>query len=350
MKIEQNRKKKPELIGPGGSLKMVEEVLKKGADTVYVGALGFSRRHSDYELTHGQIKDASLIAKSYEKKLRVAINTDIEESQFPVIMRKLKDYVKWGIYNFILKTPRLIRLIKQEYPSISIHASVGCNINSFGKLNYYKKLGVSQFVVSTLLKDIPQIKRIKEEADRINMKTEVLIYGNRCIKGVGGCRLYKKFKDYFQKIYLEDTDGTKTTKIMGDPDRGGICFRPCVYIDNEMILNNFNKKDLNILKENKNIFFAIIDDIPRYIDLGIGTLKIQGREYPTEVMGEITRLYRELIDVYIQENLDKEEKIRLIKYRLEELNKERENIRKSMTSQLHRVIMMPGNHNERLQG
>lgn len=339
MGIKKNYRKIPELVGPGGSLRMVEEVFKKGADAVYVGALGFSRRHPDYELSHEQIKDASLIAKSYKKKLRVAINTDIEESQFPVIMRKLKDYVKWGIYDFILKTPHLIKLIKQEHPSISIHASVGCNINSFGKINYYKKLGVAQFVVSTLLKDIHQIKRIKEEADRINMKTEVLIYGNRCIKGVGGCRLYKKFKNYFQEIPLEDTDGIRTIKIMGDPDRGGICFRPCIYTDDKVILRNFNKEDSKIIKENKNVFFSIIDDFPKYIELGIDTLKIQGREYPEEIIGEIVKIYRELIESCVKGKLTIA-KIAVIKYRIEELNREREKIRKSMTSQLHKIISM----------
>lgn len=339
MERDLTHKKMPELIGPGGSLKMVEEALKKGADTVYVGPLGFSRRHPDYELTHEQMKEASLIAKSYKKKLRVAINIDIEDSQFSVIMQKLKDYVKWGICDFVVKTPGLIKLIKKEYPSIIIHASVGCNIDSPEKLTYYKKLGVSQFVVSTLLKEVSQIKRIKEQADRINMKTEALIYGNRCIKGVGGCRLYKRFKNYFQEIRLEDTDGVKTTKIMGDPDKGGVCFRPCIYTDDKMILKNFSEEDLKILKDDRNVFFAIIDDIPQYIDLGIDTLKIQGREYPAGVIGEIVKAYRELIDICAEGKLSTK-KMEVIRYKLKELNEKRENVRKLMTSQLHKLMLV----------
>jgi len=340
MRKEGPNKKIPELIGPGGSLEMVEEMFKKGADTVYVGALGFSRRYPEYELTHEEIKESSQIAKSYNKKLRIAINTDIPQFRFPIIIRKLKDYVKWGIRDFIVKMPQLIKLIKKEYPSVAIHASVGCNINSFEKVRYYKDLGVSQFVASTLLKDIFRIKRIKEEADSINMKTEVLIYGNRCIKGVGGCRLYKRFKDYFQEIPLKDSDGTETTKIMGDPDRGGICFRPCIYVDNKAILRDFNKEDLKIIKENKNTFFAIIDDVPAYIDLGIDTLKIQGREYPLEIISGIVKVYRELIDTYAAGELSIN-KMEAMKYKLERLDRERENTRKLMTSQLHKIMLQP---------
>lgn len=270
----------------------------------------------------------------------MAVNTDIEESQLPVIMQKLGDYSKWGIQDFIVKTPQLMRLIKEKYPAAVIHASVGCNINTFEKLNYYKRLGVSQFVISTLLKEIPQIRKIKKEADRVNMKSEVLIYGNRCIKGVGGCRLYQRFRDYFQEINLEDTDGTRTTKIMGDPDKGGICFRPCIYTDDRTVLKSFKKEDLKVIKKNRNVFFAITDDIQKYIDLRIDTLKIQGREYPPEIIGRVVGLYRKLIDSHIQGELSVN-KFEIIRHELEGLNKKRENIRKSMTSQLHKIMLVP---------
>lgn len=333
-------KKIPELLGPAGSLEMVREAFKKGADAVYVGALGFSRRHPDYELTHEEIREASFIAKAHNKKLRVAINVDVDESQFFKIIAKIEDYIEWGVYDLVVKTQQLIKLIKERYPDINIHASVGCNIDSFEKIAYYKNLGISQFVISTLLKEVIQIKKIKEEADKLDIKTEALIYGNRCIKGVGGCRLYERFKNYFQEIKLEDSDGTKTVKTIGNPDRGGICFRPCIYTSDKVVLKKFDKADLKILRENKNIFFSITDDIPRYIDLGIDTLKIQGREYPVEIIGEIIRNYREFIDFYSEGKLTVK-LIEKIKDRFKELNKEREGIRKYMTSQLHKLISLP---------
>jgi len=47
--------KKVELLSPGGTLEMVEKVLENGADSVFVGALGLSRR-SGYELKHDEVK------------------------------------------------------------------------------------------------------------------------------------------------------------------------------------------------------------------------------------------------------------------------------------------------------
>jgi collagenase-like PrtC family protease len=69
-------------------------------------------------------------------------------------------------------------------------------------------------------------------------------------------------------------------------------------------------------------------------------LKIQGREYAVEIMGEIVKVYRELIDIYIEGKLSNK-KFEVIKYKIGELNKERENIRKYMTSQLHKIILAP---------
>lgn len=331
----------PELLGPGGSIKMVEEVFKKGADAVFVGALGFSRRHSDYELTHDEIKYAACIAQSINKKLRVAINTDIDKEQFPSIIRKIEDYIRWGIRDIIVKIPALISLIKKEYPFISIHASIGCNINSIKKLNYYKKIGISQFVISTTLKEMHQIETIKKYADTLNIKTEILIYGNRCISGVGGCRLYKRFKDYFQGIHLEDTDGTKTIKIIGNPDKGGICFRPCIYYkDDKALLEYFNDKEKKNLEKDGNVFFAARTEVLSYIDLGVHTLKIQGREYPVEIIGEIVEIYRDLIASYIQGKLD-DIKMKAFKTRFEKIDKKRENARKNMTLMLHNLIHEP---------
>jgi U32 family peptidase len=330
--------KKPELLGPGGSLRMVERVCIKGADAVFVGALGFSRRHPEYELTHDEIRDASAIAASFGKKLRVALNTDIEARQFPVIMRKIKDYSAWGISDLVVKTPGLIRLVKAEYPSITLHASVGCNITTPEALRGYRKLGVSQFVVSTLLKDVRGIRRIKEAADRLGMSTEVLIYGNRCIRGVGGCRLYERFADYFQEIRVKDTDGTSAVKIMGNPDKGGICFRPCIYTRDAAIMRKFSAEEARGVKENRNVFFAIIDDLPAYIDLGVGTLKIQGREYPEGIISEIVGVYRELIDEYAAGRLTPE-KTSALRGALERLNGARERKRKNMTSALHKMMM-----------
>jgi len=75
--LTNEKYEKSRITFSGGTLEMVEKVLENGADSVFVGALGLSRR-SGYELKHDEIKKAVNIVKSYDKKIYIAMNAEIE--------------------------------------------------------------------------------------------------------------------------------------------------------------------------------------------------------------------------------------------------------------------------------
>ena len=288
-----------ELLAPGGSLEMVDAVLTSGADAVYVGALGWSRRDPRFELNHDQIRQAAELARGRGRKLRVALNTEVDPSEIPTLMGKVEDYSEWGTEGIIAKTPELMKAVHTDFPKLVIHASVGCNIRTREEMQRYKKAGASQFVASTTASCLSDIERLKKEADEVGMGLELLIAGNRCVGGVGGCRLYEYFSDLFEEREVVDTDGTRRVKTIGNPDRGGVCFRPCLDIENPRIRERLPEAVYQKYRRQLNEAFAIADDVPRYIDLGVKTLKLQGREYPTSLIAAITQCYREFIDSYL---------------------------------------------------
>uniref|UniRef100_A0A7J3M0B8 U32 family peptidase n=1 Tax=Archaeoglobus fulgidus TaxID=2234 RepID=A0A7J3M0B8_ARCFL len=288
-----------ELLAPGGSIEMVYAVLDSGADSVFVGALGLSRR-SGYELKHSEIREAVKIVKSRGKKIYVAMNAIIEKSQIPLLMgKRIADYVDWNVDGIIAKTPEFIREVSKNYPDLEIIASVGCNIDSKEKVEYYADLGATTVVFSTeLRKDLSSLQTLSDYAHEIGLKTEFIISGTACYKGVGNCNFFSYFARAFEKIELVDSDGLVFEKVFGNPEKGGGCYRPCLYLDDPVVYRVVPESVLDEIKRERNLNerFTLAKEIPKLIDIGIDIFKIQGREYPTDLVASITKVFREILN------------------------------------------------------
>lgn len=324
-----------ELLSPGGTMEMVREALGAGADSVYVGPLGWSRREAAYELPHNRLLDTVKMAHDRGARLRVALNADIDEKDHAEMMRKVEAYAAAGVDGFIVKTPEAMREIHARFPEITIHASVGCNVRDRASMLRIKEAGATQFVASTALNTYERIAALKRTADEVGLGVELLIHSNRCVTGVGGCRLYDYFEPYFEEQVVHDSDGSCRTKLIGNPDKGGVCYRPCLGTHIPQIAEKFPAKVLTYLEKSNNEIYALLEDVPKYIALGVTTLKIQGREYPAPLIAQLTKIYRRLIDQTRAGIAD----VKGARKELDPVLAERDQYRNAKTRQLHERLM-----------
>jgi putative protease len=279
-----------ELLAPAGNLQMVEAVVASGADAVYVGPRGWSRRRDQYELADDDVRTAIGIAHAGGSKLRVAINTNMQSHEIAPMLQKMERFVSWGVDGAIMTDVGAIAEVHRLFPHLTIHASIGANILNNEDVRFYRSIGVSQVVADTKL----TLKELASRTEQIDVGIEILIHANKCYTYLGKCWM----SPYHRLERTTDSFGKDLFK--GSPNRGGLDYRVCLeswelYSGDEMW-----EKSVAL----KNDAFFLFEDIPALIALPVQCLKVQGREYPVPLVERMVRFYRDLIDACVASSKD----------------------------------------------
>jgi len=318
-----------ELLAPGGNLEMVKAAVENGANAIYVGARGWSRRRDAYELSDEQIREAIGIAHSGEAKLRVAINTNMQSCELPALLEKMEKFAGWGVDGAIMTDVGAIAQVHRRFPHLVIHASIGANIVNNEDVKFYRSIGVSQVVADTKL----TLRELASRKADVDVGIEILIHANNCYTYLGKCWMspYHRLE--------RTTDDFGKDLFRGSPNRGGLDYRVCLeqweLFDDKALL------EPNVALKNNAFFY--LDDIPALIDLGVHCLKIQGREYPVPLVARIVCFYRDLIDAYLAKPGEPFD-LTSWRLRLEEIRAERDSKRSNMTLVLLNEARQPVPH------
>ncbi len=162
---------------------MVKAAVENGANAIYVGARGWSRRRDAYELADEQLHEAIGIAHSGGGKLRVAVNTNMQSCEIPALLEKMEKFVGWGVDGAIMTDVGAMAQVHRRFPNLVLHASIGANIVNNQDVKFYRSIGVSQVVADTKLTFRELVARQAE----LDAGIEVLIHANNCYTYLGKC-------------------------------------------------------------------------------------------------------------------------------------------------------------------
>src|SRR6266545_2812646 len=260
-----------ELLAPAGNLEMVEAAVRGGANAIYVGPRGWSRRRDRYEMADDDV--------------RAAINTNMQSHEIAPMLTKMERFVSWGVDGAIMTDIGAIAEVHRKFPALTIHASIGANILNNEDVKFYRSIGVSQVVADTKL----TLRELASRKEQIDVGIEVLIHANKCYTYLGKCWM----SPYHRLERTTDPFGKDLFK--GSPNRGGLDYRVCLESWELYCGEEQWEKSVAL----KNDAFFLLEDIPQLIDLKVECLKVQEREYPVPLVERMVRFYRDLIDAYL---------------------------------------------------
>ncbi len=277
--------KKPELLAPAGSFEKAKAAFRYGADAVYCGTGSLSLR-SRAEVDNDDLKKTIEFAHELGKKVYVTINIYAPDEVYGDIEKQvlmLKEIKADGI---LASDGGVIEKIKELAPEIPVHISTQANTLSAHTANFWYKNGAKRVVLSREMNK----KDIKEIIENIpeDLETETFIHGAICWAYSGRC-------------YLSDYMAQRNANI-------GDCAQSCRWSYNMYLEEANNPGNIMPIEEDSNGTYVLsskdlclIKEIPELCEMGVTSLKIEGRLKSEYYVASIVNVYRSAIDDYFND-------------------------------------------------
>ena len=272
---------KVELLAPSGSLDRLKIAFLYGADAVYIGGRNFSLRANATNFSIEEIFDACSYAHNINKKVYVTVNIIFHNDNIEGLVDYLKELEACKVDAIISSDPMIIDVIKENNINLKIHLSTQMSCANTESALFFKDLGVERVV---LARECSR-ENIKSIIDNAKIEVETFVHGAMCSSYSGRCVL----SNYFTKR---------------DANRGG-CAQICRWTFDLCDKNkNIIESDTKFTMSTKDL--SMIDNLKDMIDIGITSLKIEGRMRSNYYIATVVSTYREAIDNYYNNTLTEE--------------------------------------------
>lgn len=176
----------PELLSPAGTLKNMRYAFAYGADAVYAGQPRYSLRVRNNEFNHENLALGIQEAHSLGKRFYVVVNIAPHNSKLKTFLRDLKPVIDMGPDALIMSDPGLIMLVREAFPQMDIHLSVQANAVNWATVKFWQQMGLTRVILSREL-SLEEIAEIRAQVPE--MELEVFVHGALCMAYSGRCLL-----------------------------------------------------------------------------------------------------------------------------------------------------------------
>jgi putative protease len=258
----------PEILSPVGNWDMLRAAVHNGADAVYMGMPGFNARGRAPTLELDELRAMIQYAHLYGIKVFLAFNILIFERELQDVIDALHDIIPLRPDAFIVQDLGIAALIRHMAPDQAVHASTQMTITNPEAITLTEDLGMERYVLGREV-SIPEMAKIKAATTK---ELEVFVHGALCVSYSGQC------------LTSESLGGRSANR--------GQCAQSC-RLQYDLIVDG-KKRDLgekSYLVSPQDL--CGLEDVPRLVEIGIESFKIEGRLKSPEYVATTARAYKE---------------------------------------------------------
>lgn len=263
-----------ELLAPAGSVETMYAAFAAGADAVYIGGSRFGARAYADNAESESLLDAIDYAHLHGKKLYLTVNTLLKEQEMDELYEYLLPFYCQGLDAVIVQDFGVFRRVREWFPDLAIHASTQMIMSGELSAEKLKELGATRIVTPREL-SLNEIRSIHKSCD---LEIESFVHGALCYCYSGQC--------LFSSI------------AGGRSGNRGRCAQPC------RMAYSVEQNGKVILPQQKGYILSpkdlcTIEILPKLIEAGVYSLKIEGRMKKPEYTAGVVSIYRKYLDCYL---------------------------------------------------
>lgn len=273
-----------ELLAPAGSYEKAKIAFLYGADAVYMGTSSLSLR-SRVSVDDDELEKTIKYAHSIGKKVYAAVNIYAWDEKYEEIMKQAKRLNEIKVDGAIISDGGVVEIFKKYAPDVDIHISTQANIVSYHNANFWYNNGAKRVILGRELNK-EQIKEIINNTPE-DLETEIFVHGAICFGYSGRC-------------FLSDFLASRSANL-------GDCAQSCRWAYNVYVEEKNNPGNLMPVEDDEHgtyIFsskdLCLIKEIPEIIEMGVNSLKIEGRLKTEYYLASVINTYRTAIDDYLK--------------------------------------------------
>ena len=274
-------KKKIELLAPAGDMERLEMAVAYGADAVYLAGNTFGMRSFAGNFSPEELKTAVELCRSNNVRVHVTCNTMPRNDEIARLPEWLEYLNELKVNAIIMADVGVLSLAKKYAPDVECHISTQASIVNYQSATAWHDLGAKRVILAREL-NLDEIREIRAKAPK-ELEMEVFAHGAMCVSYSGRCLLSN---------YMTGRDSNR-----------GACAQPCRY-QYALMEEKRPGEYFPIYESNGQTYImnsndmCMIDHVGELMDIGLDSLKLEGRAKSAYYAAIVTGAYRHAIDAH----------------------------------------------------